>query len=59
MKIKPFIQYRNCIDEYADGTAAGIFIGTWLLFGWQYYKNDGIWMTGPVLFNLSIGLWNG
>lgn len=57
--IKPFIQYRNCVDEYADGCTIGVFIGTWLLIGWQFYSHDGIWMTGPVLFNLSVGLWNG
>ncbi len=58
--IKPFIMYKNCVDEFADGTAVGLFIGQWLLIGGQYSSdNEGLWMIGVVLFNISIGVWNG
>ena len=58
MKIKPYIEYRGAVDEYANDQASGIYIAGFCLIGWQHFRlSDRGWIYGPIIFNISFGLW--
>ena len=58
--ITVFTEFNHRRNNYADGYAYGILLGDYMLIGFQLYLpgDDGRWLAGPIIFNMSIGLFH-